>query len=81
MKIRFAFAIRFQQGRAHLFAVLARHLQGQFRFLVMMRAATDGLARLFSVDDPLARFIRNSGMAAIDRIAPLKNLLIRQALG
>jgi len=25
--------------------------------------------------------VRNTGMAAVDRVSPLKNLLIRQALG
>jgi ubiquinone biosynthesis UbiH/UbiF/VisC/COQ6 family hydroxylase len=49
--------------------------------IALMRAATDGLARLFSVDDPLARLVRNAGLAALDRISPLKSLLIRQALG
>ena len=61
--------------------LLRRYERDRAEPVAMMRAATDGLARLFSVDDPLARFIRNSGMAAVDRIAPLKNLLIRQALG
>ena len=61
--------------------LLRRYERDRAEPVAMMRAATDGLARLFSIDDPLARFIRNSGMAAVDRIAPLKNLLIRQALG
>ena len=61
--------------------LLRRYERDRAEPVAMMRAATDGLARLFRTDDPLARFIRNSGMAAVDRIAPLKNLLIRQALG
>ena len=61
--------------------LLRRYERDRAEPVAMMRAATDGLARLFSIDDPLARFVRNTGMAAVDRIAPLKNLLIRQALG
>jgi 2-polyprenylphenol 6-hydroxylase len=61
--------------------MLRRYERDRAEPVAMMRAATDGLARLFSIDDPLARFVRNTGMAAVDRIAPLKNLLIRQALG
>ena len=61
--------------------LLRRYERDRAEPVAMMRAATDGLTRLFSVDDPLARFVRNSGMAAVNRITPLKNLLIRQALG
>jgi len=49
--------------------------------IALMRVATDGLTRLFGVDDPLARLLRNAGLAAVDRLAPLKSLLIRQAIG
>ena len=61
--------------------LLRRYERGRAEPIAMMRAATDGLVRLFGVDDPLARFVRNTGMAAVDRVSPLKNLLIRQALG
>ena len=46
-----------------------------------MRFTTDGLARLFVIDDPLVRRLRNTGMAVVNRLVPLKNALIRQALG
>jgi 2-polyprenyl-6-methoxyphenol hydroxylase-like FAD-dependent oxidoreductase len=46
-----------------------------------MRFTTDGLARLFAVDDPLVRRVRNRGMALVNRLKPLKSRLIRQALG
>jgi 2-octaprenyl-6-methoxyphenol hydroxylase len=46
-----------------------------------MGLATDGLARLFGNDDPLARRLRNGGMSLVNRIGPLKRALIRQALG
>ena len=61
--------------------LLRRYERSRAEPIAMMRAATDGLARLFSIDDPLARFVRNTGMAAVDRLPPLKSLLIRQALG
>ena len=61
--------------------LLRRYERNRAEPIAMMRAATDGLARLFSIDDPVARFIRNTGMAAVDRVSPLKSLLIRQALG
>ena len=46
-----------------------------------MRLTTDGLARLFGTDDPMARRLRNGGLALLNQIAPLKRALIRQALG
>jgi len=61
--------------------LLRRYERSRAEPVAMMRAATDGLARLFRADDPLARFVRNTGLAAVDRLAPVKRLLIRQALG
>jgi ubiquinone biosynthesis UbiH/UbiF/VisC/COQ6 family hydroxylase len=61
--------------------LLRRYERSRAEPIALMRAATDGLARLFGTDDALARFIRNTGMAAVDRVSPLKSLLIRQALG
>lgn len=62
-------------------ALLRRYERSRAGPIAEMRTATDGLSRLFSVDDPLARFVRNAGMAAANRLPPLKSLLIRQALG
>lgn len=61
--------------------LLRRYERSRAEPVAMMRAATDGLARLFRLDNPLARFARNTGMAAVDRLGPVKRLLIRQALG
>ncbi|HQR22614.1 MAG TPA: FAD-dependent monooxygenase [Burkholderiaceae bacterium] len=61
--------------------LLRRYERNRAEPIALMRAATDGLARLFGINDPFARFIRNTGMAAVDRLSPLKSLLIRQALG
>ena len=61
--------------------LLRRYERGRADAIGAMRFATDSLARLFAVDDPLVRRLRNVGMAMVNRISPLKNALIRQALG
>ena len=62
-------------------AVLRRYERGRAEALGLMRFTTDSLARLFAFDDPLVRRLRNAGMAAVNRLSPLKNALIRRALG
>lgn len=44
-------------------------------------AATDGLTRLFGIRGRAASAVRGFGMAAIDRIAPLKSRLMEEARG
>ena len=61
--------------------LLRRYERGRADAIGAMRFATDSLARLFAVDDPFVRRLRNVGMAMVNRISPLKNTLIRQALG
>ena len=46
-----------------------------------LRLATDGLQRLFALDHPAARSLRNIGMRGFDAALPLKNLVMRQAIG
>ena len=48
---------------------------------LLMLAATDGLDRLFSTDNPALRLARDLGIAAVDRIGPLKRAFMRQAMG
>jgi 2-octaprenyl-6-methoxyphenol hydroxylase len=48
---------------------------------LLMLAATDGLDRLFSSDNPLVRLARDIGIAAVHRASPLKRLFMRQAMG
>jgi ubiquinone biosynthesis UbiH/UbiF/VisC/COQ6 family hydroxylase len=62
-------------------AVLRRYERARAEAIGLMRFATDGLARLFAVDDPLVRGARNAGMSLVHRLGPLKSRLIRQALG
>ena len=45
-----------------------------------MQAVTDGLSRLFGAHDPLSRWVRNRGMAAVNRLGGLKRLLAQPAL-
>ena len=61
--------------------VLRRYERSRAEAIGLMRFTTDGLARLFAIDDPLVRGVRNAGMAVVNRLAPLKSRLIRQALG
>ncbi len=48
---------------------------------MLMLAATDALDRLFSNDFPPLRLARDLGIAAVDRIPPLKRLFMQQAMG
>ncbi|HLS99044.1 MAG: UbiH/UbiF/VisC/COQ6 family ubiquinone biosynthesis hydroxylase [Porticoccaceae bacterium] len=46
-----------------------------------MMAAMEGFKRLFDETPPLVRLVRNNGMNLLNRLAPVKNQLIRQAMG
>jgi 2-octaprenyl-6-methoxyphenol hydroxylase len=48
---------------------------------LMMLAATDALDRLFSSDSRVLRLARDLGIAAVQRMPPLKRRFIRQAMG
>ncbi len=61
--------------------VLRRYERSRAEAISLMRFTTDGLARLFAIDDPVVRGARNAGMALVNRLKPLKSRLIRQALG
>jgi 2-octaprenyl-6-methoxyphenol hydroxylase len=47
----------------------------------LLVAATDGINRLFSNDNPLLRLGRDIGLGLVNRIAPLRRRLIREAAG
>ena len=59
--------------------VLRRYARARAPALLAMRAATDGLYRLFTPQDPLLGWVRNTGMALVDRLPPLKRALIAGA--
>jgi 2-polyprenylphenol 6-hydroxylase len=61
--------------------LLRRYERGRAEAISAMRWTTDGLHRLFAIDDPLARGLRNTGLAIVNRLVPLKSRLIRRALG
>ena len=44
-------------------------------------AATDGLNRLFTDNSKIVRFVRSSGLDAINSMNPIKNLFMRLAMG
>lgn len=48
---------------------------------VTLGAVTDGLLRLFSNDIPPVRLARDIGLAAVNRLPPVKKLLMRHAMG
>ena len=62
-------------------AVLQRYQRWRRFDSVMLTAVTDGLNRLFSNDLGPLRLARDLGLAAVGRIAPLKRLLMRHAMG
>lgn len=62
-------------------AVLARYRAARGPAILAMTATTDLLDRLFSTDRRTVRLARDLGIAAVDRVAPLKRLFMRRAMG
>ena len=63
-------------------ATVLRDYQRRRRFDSMtLMASTDGLVRLFSNDAAPLRAVRRLGLAAVERIPPVKRLAIRHAMG
>ena len=48
---------------------------------IAMLAAMDGFKRLFSNDLTPLKFLRNSGLNIADKLGPLKNMMIKRAMG
>jgi ubiquinone biosynthesis UbiH/UbiF/VisC/COQ6 family hydroxylase len=61
--------------------LLRRYARARAEPIGLMRFTTDSLARLFAIDDPLVRRVRNGGLGLVNRLGPLKTALIRHALG
>ncbi|WP_110654239.1 UbiH/UbiF/VisC/COQ6 family ubiquinone biosynthesis hydroxylase [Salinicola halimionae] len=61
--------------------ILARYERRRRSENAAMLAAMQGFQRLFGSDLPALRFVRNWGLSGVDRLMPIKRLLIRQALG
>ncbi len=64
-------------GEIHL---LRRYERARQEDIVSMQLTTDTLKKLFNNDNPLLRSLRNLGLNATNRIAPLKKMLARHAL-
>ncbi len=62
-------------------ALLRRYRAARAPAVAAMTAATDVLDRLFSNDFPPVRLARDLGIAAVDRIGPLKRMFMRRAMG
>ena len=62
-------------------AVLARYQQWRRFDNTVLMIATDGLNRLFSNDLGPLRLVRDVGLAAVNRLPPLKRLFMRHAMG
>jgi len=59
--------------------LLRRYRRARAQEIMEMRVLTDGLKRLFELDLPGAAWVRNAGMSLVDRIPPVKRLLIAAA--
>ncbi|MEO1424778.1 MAG: FAD-dependent monooxygenase, partial [Pseudomonadota bacterium] len=47
----------------------------------LLAVATDGFNRLFSNDNPVLRHLRDVGLGAVNRVAPLRRTFMREAAG
>ncbi len=61
--------------------VLARYERWRRLDNLLLVAATDSLNRLFSNDIGPLRLARDLGLAAVDKMPPLKRLFMRHAMG
>jgi 2-octaprenyl-6-methoxyphenol hydroxylase len=61
--------------------VLARYERWRSLDTFMVAAATDGLTRLFGIPGRTANAARRFGLAAVDRLPPLKNRFMAEARG
>ena len=61
--------------------LLARYERWRRCDNMLLAAVTDGLVRLFSNDVAPVRIARDLGLAAVNRLPPLKRLFMRHAMG
>jgi 2-octaprenyl-6-methoxyphenol hydroxylase len=62
-------------------AVLERYQRWRRLDAILLAGVTDGLNRLFSNTVPPVKLIRDVGLAAVNRLPPLKRLLMMHAMG
>ena len=61
--------------------LLRRYERARAEPLAVMRGAVGALATLFAAPDTTARRLRNAGLSLIDSLPPIKNALVRHAMG
>jgi 2-octaprenylphenol hydroxylase len=61
--------------------LLRRHERARAEPVGLMRLTVNSLARLFETRNPTLRWVRNRGLDWVQATPPVKNLLIRRALG
>ncbi len=61
-------------------SLLRRYERARREDILSMQFTTDTLKKLFNNSNPLLRSARNLGLAATNRITPLKKMLVRHAL-
>ena len=62
------------------YKLLRRYARERLAPTWAMAQVTDGLLRLFSHEQPMARELRNRGLTLVNRLTPLKRWLTQQAL-
>lgn len=62
-------------------SVLERYQRRRKPENLAMMAAMEGFKRLFAGTDPVLKVLRNQGMSRLNQLAPVKNQLIRKAMG
>jgi 2-octaprenylphenol hydroxylase len=62
-------------------AVLKRYQRQRKPENLAVMAAMEGFKRLFAADELPLRLLRSLGMSQLDRLSPLKNQLIKRAMG
>jgi 2-polyprenylphenol 6-hydroxylase len=62
-------------------SLLRRFERSRREDILAMEAVTDGLQTLFDSNLPGAKRLRNVGLRLVNRISPLKRLLVKRALG
>lgn len=62
-------------------SLLARYRRARAEEIAAMQLVTDGLQRLFDAKVPGVRWLRNTGLRLVDRLAPVKYGLVKRAVG
>lgn len=62
-------------------SLLARYRRSRAEEVFAVQALTDGLQRLFEARVPGVKWLRNTGLRLVDRLAPIKRELVKRAAG